>query len=385
VGRVKPRILILSGSGGHHSLAEALNQFFLEKKADGWKTRLVGPKSLGFKGLDDFLRYFFPSLIQLPYQVSKKDKIRQIHRRIYRQTSRTHLKMVNDEIVKFRPNIVLTSHFLFHYGIEKALSSMGGFKFFNFVSDPVTVHPIAFNDRATNLVYDKRVIKLGQKYGLDREQLFPVGWAVREQFYQSWPKNKTRKRLGFQPEVFTILICGGTGGANSALKIIPALLKSKKPLQIIIVAGNNRLLYNFGKSFKRVFSASFSVWQSRIKIRTFRFVKNFAPLIQVADLVVGKAGPNLIFDSVVCRKPFLAVTHVHGHEDGNLTLIKEKKLGWVQEDAEKAAQLLLKIIYRPRHINRLRKHLLKEKKHLALTKKKVLSLVKKSLSAEGGI
>jgi len=42
-----------------------------------------------------------------------------------------------------------------------------------------------------------------------------------------------------------------------------------------------------------------------------------------SDLVAGKAGPNILFEAVAAGKPFLTLTHVHGHESGNLEIIKE--------------------------------------------------------------
>jgi len=81
------------------------------------------------------------------------------------------------------------------------------------------------------------------------------------------------------------------------------------------------------------------------------FEKNMASLIQISDLVVGKAGPNLLFETAACGKPFMAITHISGQEDKNLNLIKEKQLGLVEENPLKAIKLLKKIMGKPELLN----------------------------------
>ena len=60
------------------------------------------------------------------------------------------------------------------------------------------------------------------------------------------------------------------------------------------------------------------------------------------------SGPNFLFDVVAQQKPFVAITHIGGQEDGNIELIKEKKLGWVKEKRGEAADFLLEYLNNPR-------------------------------------
>jgi len=374
----KPRILIFSGNYGHLSQALALKELFAKRKKQGWQVKLIAPNGeskLSF--FYTFIYHYSPSLFRYPFRAGQLTPIR----KLVKKYGRRYSKIVNEALSDFQPNVVFTTHFIYHYPLEKILAKEKRFQFFNLLSDPITLHPVLFSPRAVNLVYDRSGVKLGQKYGVNKNQIVPIGWLIRKQFYRRWPKNQTRKKLGFQPGILTILIHGGSGGANAVLKIIPTLVKAKKPLQIIIVAGKNNALYQIGRSFENIFNSSFAVWESRVKIKTFRFIKKIAPLIQISDLVVGKAGPNSVFETVACEKPFFAITHIHGQEDGNLKLIQKKKLGWVQEDGEKAARLLLKILNKPKLITRLQKNLLKEKKYNQKAEKEILALIKEGLSS----
>lgn len=366
------RILIFSGGGGHLSQAQALEGLFSQ---GGWVVRLVTPAKVnGFNLYQPFYLYF-PSLFKLPFKMSHFKKLR----KLVKEYGRTRLKLVEEGVNSFKPDVIFNTHFFCHYAVEKIIENNREIKFFNLVSDPRTIHPIIFSSRAINLTYDHRGVDLGKKYGFDGDRIVPVGWLVRKQFYQHWSRTKTRSQLGFDNRTFTLLICGGSGGANAILKIFPALLKVSKPLQVVVVAGKNTWLYKLAKPLEKLSHNSFYVWESRVKVKVFKFVKNMAPIIQAVDLVVGKAGPNLLFETIASGKPFFAISHIHGQEDGNLDLIRKKKLGWVEENGEKAGKLLLKIINQPKRIARLEKSIMREREHNKRAGERILKLVKESL------
>jgi len=78
-------------------------------------------------------------------------------------------------------------------------------------------------------------------------------------------------------------------------------------------------------------------------VRVIGFTTKMGKLMEEADIVAGKAGPNLLFEAVTCQKPFLALTYIPGQEDGNLDIIKNKNLGWVALTIEKADEILQEI------------------------------------------
>ena len=78
-----------------------------------------------------------------------------------------------------------------------------------------------------------------------------------------------------------------------------------------------------------------------------------AELMAQADLIVGKAGPNLLLESVALKIPFLAVGYSPEQEKGNLELIKKQKIGFVEPNPKKAAQLILSLAQNPSRLDRL--------------------------------
>jgi len=79
-------------------------------------------------------------------------------------------------------------------------------------------------------------------------------------------------------------------------------------------------------------------------IKNMGWIDNMAEVLSACDIVFGKAGPNFLFDCVACKKPFVAITHIGGQEDGNIELIKKKKLGWIKEKNSELVEFLYKYL-----------------------------------------
>ena len=101
--------------------------------------------------------------------------------------------------------------------------------------------------------------------------------------------------------------------------------------QVIVVCGMNKQL--LGKLMKLA--------EERPKLfHLYPYVNNMRELLGASDVVVGKAGPNLLFESIFMEKPFLATGCLPGQEEGNLEFIKRENLGWVVEEPKEAVELL---------------------------------------------
>ncbi|MBI1855391.1 MAG: hypothetical protein HYR93_05945 [Chloroflexi bacterium] len=59
------------------------------------------------------------------------------------------------------------------------------------------------------------------------------------------------------------------------------------------------------------------------------FTREIAPYIAASDVVMGKAGPNMLFESIALGKPFIATAYIPGQEEVNLEFIQRHGLGWV--------------------------------------------------------
>jgi processive 1,2-diacylglycerol beta-glucosyltransferase len=335
-------ISIFSTIWGHHSIGKAVEDA-LELKYHPY-FNFIKPEALGAKSYTS-LYLLFPSFNKIPFKISESERISKI---AVRYLYKSYSKKIEELIKKQKPEIVISVYFAFSLVLEK-LSKKYHFTFINIVADPRTLHKLILFKDAYNFLFDKKSLRRGIQLGLDRRQCIQSGWFVRKEFQKMKNKQRARSSLGLNPKLFTVSVIGGSAGTLNVLKILPAFFALDKKIQVILICGNNKKLYKSLHSLLEILDL-------KSNSNTSFFIKGFTlnthEYLQASDIVIGKAGPNLLFESVAVQTPFFAVSHVAGQEDGNLEIIKEYKLGFVEENPVKAIKLTKKIINNPKILNR---------------------------------
>jgi len=80
------------------------------------------------------------------------------------------------------------------------------------------------------------------------------------------------------------------------------------------------------------------------------FTKEIAPYMAAADVIMGKAGPNMLFEAVTLGKPFIATSYIPGQEEANLEFIRRYKLGWIALKTQQQQILLKKLLANPEEL-----------------------------------
>jgi len=148
--------------------------------------------------------------------------------------------------------------------------------------------------------------------GFDPDRTHFTGWPVRGQFYHVVPIPLSQ--LGLLENRFTVFLQGGGEGAARFARTVDSLL-DMDAVQIILAAGSNDKLYR--------------QFQGKAKVHTLPFTDEIAPYMAAADVIMGKAGPNVLFESITLGKPFIATSYIPGQEEVNLGFIRRHKLGWI--------------------------------------------------------
>ena len=125
----------------------------------------------------------------------------------------------------------------------------------------------------------------------------------------------------------------------------------KQKCTIIFNTGTDKLAFKMVAQFVKMFDRLNK--NKNVKIINLGWIENMTEILSQVDIVFGKAGPNFLFDVVAARKPFVAITHIGGQEDGNIELIKKKKLGWVKEGLGEAEDFLLEYLKNPEKYNQM--------------------------------
>ncbi len=354
------KVLIFTTAMGHQSLAQAGKQAFEQA---GWQTKIYFSNFRPELRLYNFLAGVLPFVWRWWFTISQKPLMLKFFRPYLGLRKKAALEKA---IKNFQPDLVISTYFIYNFALARFKKKFG-FKFFNLLADPRTIHPSTICSQADlNLVYDQQAAWFLKNFGLPEKKIKIIGWLTKKDFYQASYQKKNSAE-------FVILFCGGSWGRLHLLKILPLFLNLPLKTRLILVAGKSRLLY-FGYQLFKI------AVEKKTKIEVYRFLNDLERFFCQSDLIVGKAGPNLLFESVAAGRPFLAISHIPGQEDGNLAIIEEKKLGWVAESREKLKKILIKIFQDPSFYRSVLKRIKKERRKNQKAAKKLVNLA--SLAVE---
>ncbi len=236
-----------------------------------------------------------------------------------------------------QPDLVITTYPFLSYEVARVMKKLAQPKpLVMLFSDPNEVHQAWLTERNAAATFATTTENYTQAItaGFAPERLHLTGWPVRGQFYRvnSSIRAETLACLRLNPDRFTVFLQGGGEGAARFARTVENVL-AVGGLQIILAVGTNRVLLE-----------RFSELEN---LRVLPFTKEIAPFMAAADVVMGKAGPNMLFEAVTLGKPFIATTYIPGQEKVNLQFIQRHQLGWVALTAPAQRNLLQTLVTQP--------------------------------------
>lgn len=154
--------------------------------------------------------------------------------------------------------------------------------------------------------------------GIDRNTIYNIGIPINPEFFKKYNPQKTLEDIGLSSNKKTILIMGGSLGIGKIEHIYKQLLFLDKDIQIIIVAGRNKKLYD-----------------ELIKIRdTFQtkptyiigFTDNVNKYMQACDLLISKPGGLTVTEALICGVPLAIFSPIPGQEEKNAQFLLKYNL-----------------------------------------------------------
>lgn len=155
------------------------------------------------------------------------------------------------------------------------------------------------------------------RYQIKQEQSYAFGIPVSVMFGHSYNKNKLLKRIGFSNHTKVILIMGGGAGIFPIVDVMKELNKCKTWLQIIIVTGKNKNLYDKIQKIKP---------HCKHRMKVFGFVDNVHELMAMSDLLISKAGGLTLSEALCSALPMLIYKPIPGQEEENTRFLLKKKV-----------------------------------------------------------
>ena len=328
----KKRILVLTDHmpWGHRSIAKAIFNYFKENGKDlNYEIEYAEIKAETGVGNDVYT--FLCRYMPLSHRIFHKLAATKISMEIMQELGKKNIPKLEKEIKKIKPDLIISCYFLHSWALVDCRKKIrANFKLWTVVTDPWSINPISFIDECDlHIVYDEVSEKMTTKHGIKKEKILKTGWWVRPEMYQKIDRQEARKKLGIYDDRPVIFVGGGSLGTNSLTNLLPNLIFAKKKVAFIINTGVDKFAYKMVENYIKVLAKLRK--DNVVYIKNMGWIDNMAEVLGACDMVFGKAGPNFLFDSIACEKPFVAITHVGGQEDGNIDLIRKKKLGWIKE------------------------------------------------------
>lgn len=224
------------------------------------------------------------------------------------------------------PDVVVSFHPLLNHA---AVASRGGAPtppIVTVITDLVDVHAAwACPDVDAMVVPSPGGVDRCRRAGIPASRLFQFGLPVDERFSANLRDNdqpqQLRRRMGLDPDRFTVLLCGGADGSGQIDRRARALARSALDIQLVVVCGRNR----------RAVQRLRGLQDSRGRpVTVLGFVSTMPQLMRAADLVVSKAGPGTIAEALCSGVPILLTWYLPGQEHGNIDWVVDTNCGrWV--------------------------------------------------------
>jgi hypothetical protein len=359
------KILITSTRWGHKSIAKSVEEIL----KDHHQVKLEHIEVEPFSKISYHLIYkFFPGFFKFAFFLSQFKIFRQIFNSYVEKDYKGKLEIL---IKRTNPDVVINVYFAFDSSLE-SLQARYNFRLINILADPWTFSKVLISEGGENLTFDEYSLQKLKSLNPQAKGL-PVGWFIEKKYLQAKSKDRKllRKSLDLSPDAFTLCVVSGSEGTFHIFKILSTLLNPKNKIQVVILCGNNSEMFKIVKTLKGL-----SEKIRGPKITGIAYTDSMQLYLRASDLVVGKAGPNTIFQSVATLTPFFAISHVSGQEDGNLDIIKRYGIGYVEENPGLAVQKLRKIIENPKVLAKFTKKMEDLSDYCQRSEEKLLTLLK---------
>ena len=322
--------VISDTGGGHRSAADAMIEAV--RRIDGDRARC---------SITDLLRESAVPLVRSAPEIYGYCSTRQIwlHDLFFRFTNepqridllsklvyskaRENIKRV---IRENRPDLVVVAHPLALRLMCAARREMRAqFPLITVVTDLATIHASwAFNESDLYLVPTQEAHQALLNHGIPEYKLIYTGFPVHPKFFGlQESQDLIRRKLALNPEKKTVLLTSGGAGGGKIMEFVDAIETQRPDWQTLVVAGNNKALYNTLKNREAAFPLT----------HVYGFVHNMERLMVAADVVATKAGPGTIMEARALSRPLVVTGAVGLQENGNIDYVSKNHYGLFAPDA----------------------------------------------------
>ena len=241
---------------------------------------------------------------------------------------KTIYKRFTKLIDEYRPDIILSVNPCFVGSIKMSLKKMDlDIPFYVCILDLVKHSRLWWEKKgAITFVPTSQMYSYLLEKGFKKDCLVHSGFPINEKFNNISRKNRTEIVI---PNV--LMVNPSMRGNKACVKLINAVLKHK--VNFTVVTGNNSRL-------KKYLDDKFNTDK---KITILGYCRDMDKRLSDADVLITKAGPNMILEAVKMCVPVLITGHILGQEEKNYKYIVDNGYGLKCESPDKLDNALKKL------------------------------------------
>ncbi|MDO8487959.1 MAG: glycosyltransferase [bacterium] len=338
----KISLLYTRTGGGHLSLAlatqEALEKYSPEKIA----VSLFDPHHRFYAQAYEKFGSSMQGLWKAGYQASASPQASQL---IHKMVIPTVINKLAKYLQLEKPDLIVSNHAFITVELKMALVKIGSrAKTAIYFADPFSLHPAWLAEKGADLYLapTQEAADTALAHGIPRQKVKVVGWLTRDAFFTPpHDRQQVLTIMGLATDKMTIFVGGSGQGGGKTYELCQLVSRDKQlaqHCQLVVNTGLNSVLANKVIKLTQKNPQLFYI---------LPYSKNLSDIMSACDLVMGKAGPNFLFEALHLGKPIIATGCLPGQEDGNLEYITRSGIGWVKTQPQSVIPLLKKILKNP--------------------------------------
>ncbi|MBI2427535.1 MAG: hypothetical protein HYV29_01815 [Ignavibacteriales bacterium] len=247
---------------------------------------------------------------------------------------------IRKRIIEERPAKIAILHFLLIEPIYSILKELNlDIPVVTMVTDPFTAHPMWFKrEQQRFIVFSERLKEYCvTKRKVPEQKLNVFPFIIDEKFSLPLPDSEIRtikERFGFSHEKKMVLIIGGGDGIPHGKDILQQLLGTMMDVEIAIVCGKNKQLYDDATALQRRYPA----------LKVFAFVDFVYELLNASDIVITKCGASTIMEILMMKKIPVINDYLWEQELGNMEFVRDNRLGIFERNISKLPAIIGELI-----------------------------------------
>jgi UDP-N-acetylglucosamine:LPS N-acetylglucosamine transferase len=326
-GRRTVLFATIAAGGGHVATAEAMAEALERFHGDAFESRVSDVMAeVGPVWLDRSHKASWKRMLGRPRWIRGSQRVMD---RMPRPTHAWHGVMLDrfarraaEAIDASDPALVVANHGWLATGLSRARRRYGmRAPLVVYETEPFDASALWFAPHAERYVAPSIAAKAAlTTLGVADDRVDVLGYPVREGFLTAPDRDEARHDLGLDGRFTCLLSLGAEGVSDRALAIARAI--AEEGHAVLAVAGRNRELEDAFRALAGTFPG----------VRPIGFSREMPKMLAACDVVIGKAGPASVMESLAVGRPLVVTGYAGLNEEAVLRFLLRRGLGTYAPD-----------------------------------------------------